>query len=136
MEAEGNVIGSIGRGCLVFLGIGGQDTVQQVEKTVEKIRKLRIFSDENGKTNLSSEDIGGDILIVSQFTLYADCKKGNRPSFANAAGPVLAEELYEYFIEISRGKFNKVAYGSFGAHMRVSLVNDGPFTLILDEAWA
>lgn len=132
VESEGQILGSIGKGYLVFLGIGEGDTKPQVEKMVEKIRKLRIFSDENGKTNLSSEDINGDILVVSQFTLYADCKKGNRPSFAQAASPVFAEELYEHFIEISQGKFNKVSHGAFGKHMHVSLSNDGPFTVILD----
>ena len=132
VEAGGQIVGSIGRGYLVFLGIAEGDSKQQAEKMAEKIRKLRIFSDENGKTNLSSEDINGDILIISQFTLYADCNKGNRPSFAKAGNPVFAKELYEYFVEISRGKFRKAEHGSFGAHMNVSLVNDGPFTVILD----
>ena len=100
---------------------------------VEKIRKLRIFPDENDKINLSIEDICGGILVVSQFTLYADCKKGNRPSFTDACSPLLAEELYDYFIETSQGKFHKVAHGIFGAHMSVEIVNDGPFTVILEE---
>jgi D-tyrosyl-tRNA(Tyr) deacylase len=100
---------------------------------VDKIKKLRIFPDENGKTNLSIDDVNGEILIISQFTLYADCRKGNRPSFTDAGSPALAEELYEYFIETCAGKFNKVAHGEFGASMQVELTNDGPFTVILEN---
>ena len=133
VEAGGKITGSIGRGYVILLGIGINDTKEQAEKMVEKIKKLRIFPDENGKTNLSIEDIDGEILIVSQFTLYADCKKGNRPSFTDAGSPALAEELYNYFIEICRGQFKKIGRGVFGAHMRVSLVNDGPFTVILES---
>jgi len=132
VTVDGEVTGNIGKGYVVLLGIGEGDTREQVDKMVEKIRKLRIFSDENGKINLSIEDIDGEILVVSQFTLYADCKKGNRPSFTTAGSPGLAEELYDYFIEISQGKFKKVGHGIFGAHMHVSLVNDGPFTVILE----
>jgi len=132
VRVDGKLTGSIDRGYVVLLGIGEGDTKEQIDKMVEKIRKLRIFADENDKINLSVEDIDGEILVVSQFTLYADCKKGNRPSFTNAGSPGLAEELYDYFIEASRGKFKKVGHGVFGAHMRVSLVNDGPFTVILE----
>ena len=129
---DGEVIGSIGKGYLVLLGIGSTDDKAKIEKAVDKIQKLRIFADENDKTNLSIADVGGELLVVSQFTLYADCKKGNRPSFTDAAPPALAEELYNYFISYSTGKFVKVEHGSFGAEMKVELVNDGPFTVILD----
>jgi len=132
VTVDGEITGSINKGYVVLLGIGEGDTKEQVDKMVEKIKKLRIFADENDKINLSVEDIGGEILVVSQFTLYADCRKGNRPSFTNAGSPSLAEELYDYFIETSRGKFKKVGHGVFGAHMHVSLVNDGPFTVILE----
>ena len=127
----GEIVSSIGRGYLILLGVGKNDTKEHADKLAEKIRKLRIFPDENGKTNLSIEDINGEILIISQFTLYADCKK-NRPGFSDAGDPVLAEELYEYFIAISEEKFKKVGRGVFGASMQVSLVNDGPFTVILE----
>jgi len=128
----GEVVGSIGRGYVALLGVGEGDTKERAEKMAEKIKKLRIFPDENGKTNLSIEDIDGEILVISQFTLYADCKKGNRPSFTGAGNPELAEELYEYFIKISEKLFRKVGRGVFGASMQVSLVNDGPFTVLLD----
>ena len=133
VSVDNNIIGEIGQGYLLLLGVSNTDTKEIAEKLAEKISKLRIFEDENGKTNLSASDIGGEILIVSQFTLYADCKKGNRPSFTNAGGPDLANELYEYFIEICKSKFKKVAHGKFGADMQVSLINDGPFTVILDS---
>ena len=138
VEVDGKTVSSINRGYVVLLGIGSGDTKEQTDKMVDKIRRLRIFADENGKINLSIEDINGEILVVSQFTLYADCKKGNRPSFTDAGSPALAEELYNYFIEICRGDsrgrpFKKVGQGVFGAHMRVSLVNDGPFTVILES---
>ena len=128
----GEVVGSIGRGYVVLLGVGEGDTKEQAGKMAEKIKKLRIFPDGNGKTNLSIEDIDGEVLIISQFTLYADCKKGNRPSFTGAGSPALAEELYEHFIKVSEGLFRKVGRGVFGASMQVSLVNDGPFTVLLD----
>ena len=133
VSVDGDIIGEIGKGYLVLLGVSNTDTTKIADKVAEKIFKLRIFEDENGKTNLSASDVDGEILIVSQFTLYADCKKGNRPSFTNAGTPDLANELYEYFIEICKPKFSKVAHGKFGADMQVSLVNDGPFTVILDS---
>ena len=132
VEVENNITGSINKGYVALIGFGGDDNKSKVEKMVDKIQKLRIFPDENGKTNLSVTDVGGDLLIISQFTLYADCKK-NRPSFSGAASPELAEELYDYFIEYANGKFNKVAYGIFGASMKVELVNEGPFTVILED---
>jgi D-tyrosyl-tRNA(Tyr) deacylase len=133
VEVEGKIAGSIGAGYLALLGIGQGDTKEKAAKLVEKIAGLRLFSDTDGKTNLSAADIGGEILVVSQFTLYADCRKGNRPSFTDAGSANLAEELYDYFIEISRGQFKKVGHGIFGAHMHVSLINDGPFTVILEN---
>ena len=132
ISVGGSIVGEIGKGYVVLLGIGADDDCAKVEKMVNKLQKLRLFPDDNGKTNLSIENINGEILVVSQFTLYADSRKGNRPSFINAAPPKLAEELYEYFIEYATGKFSKVAHGIFGAAMRVELVNDGPFTLILE----
>ena len=132
VSVGGEVISSIGRGYLILLGVTGTDSKTLAETLVDKIAKLRIFPDENGKSNLSITDIDGEILVVSQFTLYADTRKGNRPSFTEAAPPELANELYEYFIEYSKTKFNKVAAGSFGANMQVQLVNDGPYTVILE----
>lgn len=133
VRVDGRLVGSIDKGYLILLGISDDDTKERVEKAVMKIAKMRIFSDENGKTNLSVSDIGGDILVVSQFTLYADCRKGNRPGFTNAGAPHHANELYEYFIEYSKNYFGKVEHGIFGADMQVSLTNDGPFTIILDD---
>ena len=132
VSVAGRVVGSIDRGFVVLLGIGDDDNKSKVENAVCKIQKLRIFPDENGKTNLSIADMGGGILVVSQFTLYADCKKGNRPSFANAAAPALAEELYDYFIVYAAGKFARIEHGVFGAEMKVELVNEGPFTVMLE----
>ena len=128
------VIGSIKQGFLVLIGIGEDDTTEIADKLVEKLMGLRIFEDENGKTNLSLKDIQGELLLVSQFTLYADCKKGNRPSFIKAGNPELANELYEYIIEACKKEFPIVETGEFGADMKVSLLNDGPFTVILDSA--
>lgn len=132
VKVDDNIVGSIGNGYLILLGISDNDTKEIIEKAVQKISKLRIFSDKNGKTNLSISDIDGEILVVSQFTLYADCRKGNRPSFINAGKPEYAEKMYEYFIEYSKEYFKKVEHGIFGADMKVSLVNDGPFTIILE----
>lgn len=128
------VIGSIKQGFLVLIGIGEDDTTEIADKLVKKLIGLRIFEDENGKTNLSLKDIQGELLLVSQFTLYAECKKGNRPSFTKAGKPELANQLYEYIIEACKKEFPVVQTGEFGADMKVSLLNDGPFTIILDSA--
>jgi len=133
VTVDGIITGSIVKGYVVLLGVGVGDDKSNVEKLVDKIQKLRIYPDENGKINLSITDVGGDLLVISQFTLYADCQKGNRPGFTTAANPALAEELYEYFKKYANGKFNKVEHGVFGADMKVELVNDGPFTVILEE---
>lgn len=131
---EGTCVGRIGHGMLLFLGVGQKDNREITKKMFQKISKLRIFEDENGKTNLSLSDIAGEMLIISQFTLYADCRKGNRPSFVKAAAPDMAEELYEYFLSLADTTFpGKTAHGEFGADMSVSLVNDGPFTIVLDS---
>lgn len=133
VTVDNNITGQIGPGFLILLGAGSGDTEADCEKLAEKISKLRIFSDENDKINLSVNDINGDILVVSQFTLYADCRKGNRPSFINACPPAKAEELYEYFMKCLQGKINgKIEHGVFGADMKVSLLNDGPFTVVLN----
>lgn len=132
---EGNVVGSIDRGLLIFLGVGEGDTRSMVDKYVDKLAKLRIFEDENGKTNLDINDVNGKLMVVSQFTLYADCKKGNRPSFVHAAAPDIANELYEYFKEKCALKFGNVQSGQFGADMKVELINDGPFTVLWDSDW-
>lgn len=128
------IIGSIKQGFLVLIGISEDDTTEIADKLVKKLIGLRIFEDENGKTNLSLKDIRGELLLVSQFTLYADCKKGNRPSFTKAGKPELANQLYEYIIEACKKEFPVVQTGEFGADMKVSLLNDGPFTIILDSA--
>lgn len=130
---DGVTKGEIERGYLLLLGVSGSDNKEIADKMIEKISRLRIFEDSNGKTNLSIDQIEGEILIVSQFTLYADCRKGNRPSFINAGNPALAEELYEYTIERSKELFINVQCGVFGADMKVTLTNDGPFTLVLDS---
>ena len=133
VTVEGNVIGAIQEGLLVLLGISKEDTKEEVKKFVNKIIGLRIFADENGKTNLSLQEINGELLVVSQFTLYADCKKGRRPSFVNAGDPEFANELYEFFIALAKEKVEKVEHGSFGSDMKVELLNDGPFTIVLDS---
>lgn len=132
VAVDGKVIGQIGKGYVILLGVGNGDTKEIAEKMADKIKKLRLFPDENGKTNLSIDDIGGEVLVISQFTLYADARKGTRPSFIEAGSPDLAEELYEYFITLCEARFKKTAHGSFGASMKVSLCNDGPFTICLE----
>ena len=133
VTVEGQVIGQIGKGYLVLIGVGENDTKELADRYIKKMLGLRIFEDENGKTNLSLKDVGGSLLLVSQFTLYANCRKGNRPSFTEAGNPELAEELYEYIIAQCRKEIPEVQTGSFGVHMKVSIVNDGPFTILLDE---
>lgn len=132
VEVEGKTVGKIGQGYLVLFGAGEGDTREDAERLASKMINLRIFSDENDKINLSLGDVNGELLIVSQFTLYADCRKGNRPNFIQAAKPDAAEALYEYFIELCRQKVPVVEKGVFGADMKVSLINDGPFTVILE----
>lgn len=133
VQVDGNTIGKIGKGLLVFVGAGQDDTKKIADKYLRKLLGLRIFEDENGKTNLSLKDVDGELLIVSQFTLYANCKKGNRPSFIEAGEPHMAEALYEYMIDEAKKSVPVVEHGEFGADMKVSLLNDGPFTVILDE---
>ena len=134
VTVDNQCIGAIGKGYLILLGVGKEDTKEVVDKYVDKIIKLRIFADEKGKTNLSIKDVEGEILVVSQFTLYADCKKGNIPSFTDAAGVEKAVELYEYFLSSVKKQIGDVQAGEFGADMAVSLINDGPFTIVLDES--
>lgn len=132
VTVDGEITGRIEKGFLVLLGVGEGDTTAEADRIVKKLVNLRIFSDENGKINLSLQDVGGSLLVVSQFTLYADCRHGNRPSFTTAAKPQLAEELYEYFMEKCRETIPVVEHGVFGAHMDVQLLNDGPFTILLE----
>ncbi|MBR6729282.1 MAG: D-tyrosyl-tRNA(Tyr) deacylase [Clostridia bacterium] len=131
--ANGEVTGKIGKGYLLLLGVSQDDTKEIADKMLEKIAKLRIFEDENGKTNLSIDQVGGEVLVVSQFTLYADCRKGNRPSFTAAGSPAMAEALYEYVLSRCSELFVNTQHGIFGADMQVTLVNDGPFTVVLDS---
>ena len=132
VRVDGEVTGSIGTGYLVLLGVGQGDTEEDCRRLADKIINLRIFSDENDKINLSLSDVGGDLLVVSQFTLYADCRKGNRPNFIQAGKPDEAERLYNYFTDYCRSKGKHVETGIFGADMKVELVNDGPFTIVLE----
>lgn len=133
VKTEERLLADIGRGYLVLIGIQDSDTKETADKMIQKMIKLRIFADEKGKTNLSLADVGGSLLLVSQFTLYADCRKGNRPSFIQSAAPEYANQLYRYIIEICRNNCPDVQQGEFGAHMEVSLINDGPFTIVLDS---
>ena len=133
VSVEGKVIARIGKGFLVFIGVGQKDTREMAEKYTKKMLGLRIFPDENDKTNLSLKDVRGELLLVSQFTLYANCKKGNRPSFIEAGDPKQAEELYSYIVKLCQAQIPIVQTGEFGAYMQVSLENDGPFTILLDE---
>lgn len=127
------VKGKINQGFLVLLGVTHTDTKETADYLIKKLCNLRVFQDENEKMNLSIKDIDGELLIVSQFTLYADCQKGNRPSFINSAKPEMANELYEYFIEKCKKEVKKVETGEFGAHMNVELLNNGPVTIILEK---
>lgn len=133
VEVNHKVIGAINKGFLVLIGINNEDNREIADKMIKKLTGLRIFEDENGKTNLSLKDVNGELLLVSQFTLYADCKKGNRPSFIKAGSPDLANELYEYIITECQKSIPIVETGEFGADMKISLLNDGPFTIILDS---
>ena len=133
VSVEGEVTGAIGQGFLALLGAEEEDTEEITDKMVDKMCRLRIFEDSGGKTNLSLADVGGELLVVSQFTLYADCRKGNRPSFIKAGNPEKARRLYEHALDRCRLHVGKVEHGIFGADMKVSLVNDGPFTIVLDS---
>ena len=132
VAVDGNVIGKIGKGFLVLIGVSDSDTKEVADKMVKKLLGLRIFDDENDKINLSLTDVGGELLLISQFTLYANCKKDYRPSFIEAGAPDMANEMYEYIVEKCREQFH-VETGEFGADMKVSLLNDCPFTIILDS---
>ena len=134
VTVDNEVIGKIGKGFLVLIGVSEEDNTEIADKMIKKLIGMRIFEDENGKTNLALKDVDGELLLISQFTLYADCKKGNRPSFINAGKPDMANELYEYIISRCRESIPKVEKGIFGADMKVSLLNDGPFTILLDSA--
>ena len=133
VEVEQKIVGKIESGFLVLLGVTHKDTTEQADYLVKKLCNLRVFSDENGKMNLSIKDVKGELLIVSQFTLYANCQDGNRPSFTNAAKPEQANELYEYFCKKCEDNGIKVEKGIFGADMKVELINDGPVTIILEK---
>lgn len=133
VEVDGKVIGSIQKGFLVFVGVYDSDTKEIADKMINKLVKMRIFADENGKTNLDINSVNGQLLIVSQFTLCADCRKGNRPSFTGAGSPDMANEMYEYIISKCREFVPVVEHGEFGADMKVDLSNDGPFTILLDS---
>ena len=132
VTVDNKTVGKINKGFLVLIGVGQDDTKEEADRLIKKMIQLRIFEDENGKTNLALKDVNGELLLISQFTLYADCRKGNRPSFINAAKPELAEELYEYIIAECKKQVPIVEKGVFGADMKVELLNDGPFTIILD----
>lgn len=134
VKVDEKTIGAIDRGLLVFVGVSDEDTKDTADKMIKKCVNLRIFEDENGKTNLSINDVGGSMLVISQFTLYADCRKGNRPAFVKAGAPDHAKALYEYIIDELRTNYQiHTENGEFGADMKVSLLNDGPFTVMLDS---
>jgi D-tyrosyl-tRNA(Tyr) deacylase len=133
VSVNGQIIGEINRGFVALLGVTDGDTKETAEKMAQKISKLRVFADSEGKTNLSQSEVNGEILVISQFTLYADCSKGNRPSFTAAGSPAHACEIYEYFADVCEGLFTRAERGVFGAEMKVSLVNDGPFTILLEN---
>ena len=133
VEVNEKIVGKISKGYLVLFGVKEGDTIEQADALADKICKLRIFEDENEKMNLSINDVSGELLIVSQFTLYANCEKGNRPSFVEAMETKKANEIYEYFVERCKEKVKKVEKGVFGADMKVSLLNDGPVTIVLEK---
>jgi len=133
VDVDGETLGAIGRGFMILIGIAESDTEEIADKMIQKMLKLRIFDDENGKTNLSIDDVGGELLLISQFTLYADCRKGNRPSFFRAGNPEMASKMYDYIVEKCTSLGYKTGHGKFGAEMEVSLINDGPFTIVLDS---
>ena len=133
VKVDGETLGKIGKGFMVLIGVSNSDTKEIADRMIKKMLGLRIFEDEQGKTNLSLDTVGGSLLLISQFTLYANCKKGNRPSFIEAGAPDMAEEMYEYIIAKCKEQVPTVEQGRFGADMKVSLVNDGPFTIILDS---
>lgn len=132
-QVDGNITGKIQKGFCVFIGVSETDTKEIADKMIKKLISMRIFSDENDKINLSLKDVDGGLLLISQFTLYANCRKGNRPSFTEAGKPDLANELYEYIIQECKKEIPVVETGIFGADMKISLVNDGPFTIVLDS---
>ncbi len=133
VSVDGEVIGSIEKGLLVFVGVRDDDTEQIADKLTDKLSRLRIFEDQDGKTNLSVADVGGSFLVISQFTLYADMRRGNRPSFVRAGAPDMANELYEYVLKRLKDMGFETQHGSFGADMKVELLNDGPFTVMMDS---
>ena len=133
VTVDKEIIGQIEKGFVVLIGVGQNDTTEIADKLIKKLIGLRIFEDENGKTNLALADVNGELLLISQFTLYANCKKGNRPSFTDSGSPDLANELYEYIIQKCKEEIPVVECGIFGADMKISLLNDGPFTIILDS---
>ena len=130
---DSEIIGEIQQGFCVFIGVSNEDTTEIADKMIKKLIGMRIFEDENGKTNVSLADVNGSLLLISQFALYAVCNKGNRPSFTNAGNPELANSLYEYIIKKCKEQVSNVQTGSFGADMKISLLNDGPFTIVLDS---
>ena len=130
---DGECVSSINQGYVVLIGISNEDNEEIADRMIKKLINLRIFEDENGKTNLSIDKVSGEMMLISQFTLYANCKKGNRPSFIEAGAPDEANQLYEYIIKEVRSNNIKVATGKFGADMKISLINDGPFTICLDS---
>ena len=133
VKVNNKVVGEIKQGFVVLLGVSNQDTEETVEQMVHKVLNLRIFSDDRGKMNLSIKDINGELLVISQFTLYADCSKGNRPSFSNAGKPEHANKLYEHFINIAQKEGIHTQHGIFGANMKIDLINDGPVTIVLEK---
>lgn len=133
VAVEGKTVGEIGKGFLVLVGVCDSDTFEIADKMLSKMLRLRIFADENDKTNLDLKSVGGGLLIISQFTLYADCRKGNRPSFTRAGKPEFAREMYEYILKKCSEEVSCVASGVFGEHMDISLMNSGPFTIVLDS---